>query len=137
MKASSRHNYLCIISCFHGPQAQSHHHLSHTPVSKEEATALSELASLFFDVTALRFHESQLCSEHRQLDPGAGVAALLEGLSCVLEDRLQEEKGYCREKTGKIVTKLQVYRPGLEHRHRTQHEEANERYSPTHLTLVT
>lgn len=43
---------------------------------------------------------------------------MLEGLSCVLEDRLQEEKGYCRERTGKIVTKLQVHRPQMGHRHR-------------------
>lgn len=91
--ASSRHNYLSIISSFHGPGAQPHHDLSHAPVSKAKAAALPELASLSFDAIAIHFHESQLCSQHRQPDTRTEVVALLEGLSCMLEKRLllQEE----------------------------------------------
>lgn len=86
--ASSRHNYLSIISSFHGPGAQPHHDLSHAPVSKSKAAALPELASLSLDAIAIHFHESQLCSEHRQPDTGTEVVALLEGLLCMLENRL-------------------------------------------------
>lgn len=67
-----------------------------------------QLPCLSLGVTVLRFHESQLCSEHN-LQAEKGVVALHEAVSCMLENRPKEERAVTGS-TGKILTRLQIHK---------------------------